>query len=364
MSKIASIETITLDIPFDDFYAGPRTKPRGWVQRDTLLIKVTTEDGITGWGESFSYACASAVRAAVLAMFRPRLIGQATDDLAALSREMQRQLHIQGRYGITIFAWSGIEMALWDIAAKREGVSLAQLLGGRRRGSVPAYASLVRYGEEQPVAHVTEHAVRAGFTDVKLHEIAYGPIKAARDAGGRNLRLTTDVNCNWSLAQSEEMLPRMKALGLYWVEEPIWPPEDFELLGDLERRFGVALAAGENCCTAFQFNYLIPCIKFIQPSVTKIGGVLEFLKVAEETKDAGKVLMPHCPYSGPGWWASLQLAAALPEIEMLEFLYIDPQRWVGLDSPVPQNGVVEIPNRPGLGFTPDPATLEKFKVTA
>ena len=363
MTKIANIETITLDIPFDDFYSGPRTKPRGWVQRDTLLVKVTTDDGIVGWGEGFAYACTSATRAAVMDMFKPRLIGQFTDDIAALSREMQRQLHIQGRYGITIFAWSGIEMALWDIAAKREGVSLAQLLGGRKRDSVAAYASLVRYGEEAPVAEVTEHAMRAGHTDVKLHEIAYGPIAAVRKAGGKDLRLTTDVNCNWSLAQTEEMLPRMQALDLYWVEEPIWPPEDFETLGALERKFGVALAAGENACTAFQFKHLIPAITFIQPSVTKVGGIQEFLKVAEETKVAGKILMPHCPYSGPGWWASLQLAAALPEIPMLEFLYIAPKRWVGIDSPVPHKGTVEIPSGPGLGFEPDPVTLEKFRVT-
>jgi L-alanine-DL-glutamate epimerase-like enolase superfamily enzyme len=276
---------------------------------------------------------------------------------------MQRQLHIQGRYGITIFAWSGIEMALWDIAAKREGVSLGQLLGGRKRDSVAAYASLVRYGEEQPVAQVTEHALRAGYTDVKLHEIAYGAIAAARKAGGKDFRLTTDVNCNWSLAQTEEMLPRMQALDLYWVEEPIWPPEDFETLGALERKFGVALAAGENACTAVQFKHLIPAITFIQPSVTKVGGILEFLNVAEETKAAGKVLMPHCPYSGPGWWASLQLAAALPEIPMLEFLYIEPQSWVGIDSPVPKKGMVAIPSGPGLGFQPDPVALERFRVT-
>ncbi len=362
MTKITTIDTITLDIPFGDFYDGPRTKPRGWVQRDTLLVKVTSDDGIIGWGEAFAYACTGATRAAVMDMFRPRLIGQSTDDLGALSREMQRQLHIQGRYGITIFAWSGIEMALWDIAAKREGVSLAELLGGRRRDAVAGYASLVRYGEEAPVAHVTEHAMRAGYTDVKLHEIAHGPIKAARDSGGKGLRLTTDVNCNWSLAQTEEMLPRMKDLDLYWVEDPIWPPEDFETLGRLEQQFGVALAAGENACTAFQFKHLIPAIKFIQPSVTKIGGILEFLKVAEETKAAGKVLMPHCPYSGPGWWASLQLAAALPEIPMLEFLYIAPKSWVGIDSPVPEKGMVEIPNGPGLGFEPDPTTLERFRV--
>src|SRR4029450_3521620 len=119
-----------------------------------MLVRVKTAAGIVGWGEAFAYACATATEAAIRDMFTPRLVGQSCHDIAALSREMQRQLHIQGRYGITIFAWSGIEMALWDIAAKRTGVSLATLLGGRRRGSVPAYASLVRYGDPLVVSTV------------------------------------------------------------------------------------------------------------------------------------------------------------------------------------------------------------------
>lgn len=362
MSKIARIDTILLDIPFDDYYAGPRTKPRGWTQRDTLLIRVETDDGLIGWGESFAYACGTATRAAVRDMYSPRLIGQDCSDIAALSREMQRQLHIQGRYGITIFAWSGIEMALWDIAGKRAGVSLARLLGGRKRDSVPAYASLVRYGEVAPMAPVIDAAMSQGFTDVKLHEIAYDVIAAARAAGGDGLRLTTDVNCNWSLAQAEDLLPRMKALNLYWVEEPIFPPEDFETLAALEKKFGVALATGENACTAFQFKQIVPAVTFVQPSVTKIGGILEFIKVAEATKVAGKTLMPHCPYSGPGWWASLQLAAFLPELGMLEHLFIQPKSWVGLESPSPRNGMVAIPDAPGLGFEPDPYALQHFTV--
>lgn len=363
MAKIARIDTLLLDIPFEDYYDGPRGKSRGWVQRDTLLVRVETDDGIVGWGEAFAYACRTAVQATVRDMFAPRLIGQACDNIAALSREMQRQLHIQGRYGITIFAWSGIEMALWDIAAKRENVSLARLLGGRQRDEVMAYASLVRYGEPLPVAKVTEVALHQGYSDVKLHEIADEPITAARDAGGREVRLTTDVNCNWSIEQTRALLPRMKELDLYWVEEPIWPPEDFATLGELEREFGIPMAAGENACTAFQFKGLIPEITFIQPSVTKVGGILEFMAVAKATKAAGKKLMPHCPYSGPGWWASLQMAALYPEIEMLEFLFIQPAAWVGIDSPVPVAGKVAIPDTPGLGFAPDPKTLDLFTVS-
>jgi L-alanine-DL-glutamate epimerase-like enolase superfamily enzyme len=362
MTTIARIDTIRLDIPFGDHYDGPRVKPRGWTQRDVLLVRVETADGIVGWGEAFAYACASATDAAIRDMFAPRLIGQSCHDIAALSREMQRQLHIQGRYGITIFAWSGIEMALWDVAAKRTGVSLATLLGGRRRGSVPAYASLVRYGGTREVRDVAVKAIAEGYRDVKLHEIAVAPIEAGRDAVGQDVRLTTDVNCNWSLAEAKELLPRMKALDLYWVEEPIWPPEDFETLASLEERFGVALAAGENACTAFQFQDLIPAVTFIQPSVTKIGGILEFMKVVDAARLVGKSVMPHSPYFGPGWWATLQLAAHAPEIGMIEYLYIESAGEIGKDIPLPKKGMIAIPDKPGLGFEPDFDAIEKFKV--
>jgi L-alanine-DL-glutamate epimerase-like enolase superfamily enzyme len=362
MTTIARIDTIRLDIPFGDHYDGPRVKPRGWTQRDVLLVRVEAADGIVGWGEAFAYACATATEAAVRDMFKPRLIGQACDDIAALSREMQRQLHIQGRYGITIFAWSGIEMALWDAAAKRAGVSLATLLGGRRRGSVPAYASLVRYGDARPVADVAAQAMAEGYRDIKLHEIAHGPIAAARRAVGTHVRLTTDVNCNWSLAQAEEMLPEMKILDLYWVEEPIFPPEDYQTLAALEARFGIALASGENACTAFQFQELIPAVTFVQPSVTKIGGILEFMKVVDATRLVGKQVMPHSPYFGPGWWATLQLAAHAPEIGMIEYLYIQSAGEIGKDIPLPKKGMIQIPDTPGLGFEPDMDAIEKFKV--
>ena len=134
------------------------------------------------------------------------------------------------------------------------------------------------------------------------------------------------------------MLPRMKALDLYWVEEPIWPPEDFETLARLEEQFGVALAAGENACTAFQFQDLIPAVTFIQPSVTKIGGILEFMKVVDAARLVGKAVMPHSPYFGPGWWATLQLAAHAPEIGLIEYLYIEIRRRDRQGHPAAEEG--------------------------
>jgi L-alanine-DL-glutamate epimerase-like enolase superfamily enzyme len=96
--------------------------------------------------------------------------------------------------------------------------------------------------------------------------------------------------------------------------------------------------------------------------VTKVGGVTEFLKVAAATRTAGKRLAPHSPYFGPGYWASLQLAAALEQFEIFEYMYVKPEAWCGLNPPQPVNGAIEIPTAPGIGFEPDMDVVSRYRV--
>lgn len=359
--RIRSIEAVALKVPFGDLYTGPRQKARGWTHFDTLLVKVTAEDGTVGWGEAFAYSCASAVHAMLIDTVAPLVAGRTVEDIPAFNLALQKELHIWGRYGITLFALSGLDIALWDLAAKHSGRSLAAHLGGRRRSSVAAYASLVRYGASEPIRAIASRAVAEGYTDVKLHEITYENIAAGREAVGGGIRLTSDVNCHWSVAEAEAILPRLKNLDLFWIEEPVFPPEDYDTLQRLGR-FGVPLSAGENACTAMEFARLIPALTYPQPSVTKVGGVSEFLKVAQIARSAGKTLMPHSPYFGPGYWATLQLAAHLQEVGLFEYLYVEPEAYVGRNIPVPQNGRTVIPDAPGIGFEPDEQTIERYRV--
>jgi L-alanine-DL-glutamate epimerase-like enolase superfamily enzyme len=359
--RIRSVDTVTLKIPFSDLYDGPRAKRRGWTEFDTLLVRIETEDGLVGWGEAFAYGCASAVGAMIRDSVAPLVVGQEIGNVAAFTLKLQQDLHIWGRYGITIFAISGIDIALWDLAAKQAGQNLAVHLGGRVREEITAYASLVRYGGAEPIAVMTRRAVDEGFCDIKLHEIAYEPIAAARAAIGKDIRLTTDVNCAWSLAEAEAMLPRMRALDLYWVEEPTFPPEDYETHKALAR-FGVALSAGENACTAVEFVRLSAALTFPQPSVIKVGGVSEFIKATRQAATLGRTVMPHSPYFGPGYWATLQLAAHLQPVGLFEYMYVKPDAYCGLDIPLPQDGRITIPDTPGIGFAPDDNTLQRYRV--
>lgn len=361
---IARVDVIELSIPFEDGGAGEGLTPGRWRSLDQVLVRIETRAGRVGWGEAFGYVCRAAVAATLRQMVAPILIGREPDDPAALNAELQRKLHLFGRYGITVFAISGVDIALWDIKSRTEGVPLHALLGAAQRPDVQAYASLVRYGEAGLVARYAARAWAEGYTSIKLHEITRDCIAAGRAAAGQDAHLTVDVNCAWNGAQAMAMLPELAALDIAWLEEPIFPPEDFSTLAMLEGQGVVAIAAGENACTAFEFTRMAAsrAVRFAQPSITKMGGVSEFMAAARVCAAAGIGLMPHSPYFGPGYWATLHAMAVLPGAPLLEILYVDAAGESGLARPHAQGGRVAIPQGVGLGFTPDAAALRRFAV--
>ena len=292
----------------------------------------------------------------------PLLRDRDISDIETLNRELQFQLHIWGRYGITIFAISGVDIALWDIAAKMAGKPLADCIDGPKRAEVPVYASLVRYAEPRLVQDIAARAMSEGYRHIKLHEVAYDPIAAGRRAIGPGVPLMTDVNCRWNLTQAEMILQKLKDLDMFWVEEPVFPPEDFRILKALQDRFAIPISAGENACTSVEFERLTQAVTYPQPSVTKVGGITEFLKVARYAATVDKTPMPHSPYFGPGYWATLHLASLLPEPSLFEFMYVKTDAWLDPNIPLPHNGKMAVPSRAGLGFEPDPAILKRFRV--
>jgi L-alanine-DL-glutamate epimerase-like enolase superfamily enzyme len=362
--QITSADTIQLKIPFDDPGKGEGLFPGAWNALDFVLLRVETDTGLVGWGEAFSYFCADPVAALTRQSVAPLLVGR--DPLARepILAELRQKLHIMGRYGITMFGISAADIALWDLAAKAEGVPLAALLGGRRRGDVPAYASLIRYADSDLVREVATRAVAEGYRTVKLHEIAPEHIRAGREAIGPEIALTDDVNCNWTVDQTLAWAPELSALDLMWLEEPIFPPEDFATLARLRRETGLAIATGENACTEYQFAAMIAAgaADYVQPSVTKIGGISETMATRTRARAAGVKVAQHAPYFGPGYLATLQIQAAAPEEELFEYLYIDRAAELFPGMPLPQRGRVAVPEGPGLGLDPDPEVIARYQV--
>ncbi len=371
--KIARIETIPLAIPHEHGGPPPAWGGQAWQGLSILLVRIETEEGATGWGEAFSYNCMAAVQAAIEGTVAPILIGRDATDIAALNRDLQQALHLFGRYGITMFGISAVDIALWDLAGKRAGLPLGQLLGGPASPPpVPGYASLFKYRDPALVAETTRAALAESYPAIKLHETGEPEIAAARAAMGDGVPLCTDTNCPWTPAEALGMARRLKTYDLHWLEEPIFPPEDFAALARLQRESGVDLACGENACTAFEFRRMLDAgaVRYVQPSVTKVGGVTEFLKVVALAEGAGVTVMPHSPYFGPGWLATLQLVAAMPLAgrpggPWVERFYtrLEATLYPGFVSPA-RDGHFAIPTGPGLGAEPDADVIRDYRVPA
>ena len=156
----------------------------------------------------------------------------------------------------------------------------------------------------------------------------------------------------------------MDEYDLTWLEEPVWPPEDYQGLAAVQESSGVPLASGENACTVHQFQGMLEAgaVSYVQPSVTKVGGIGEFLKVAVLAEAFNVDLAPHSPYFGPGFLATLHLIAHTGQAQWIEKFYFDLE--INLFSPplLPREGTYTLPDGPGLGLEINPEALEKHRV--
>jgi L-alanine-DL-glutamate epimerase-like enolase superfamily enzyme len=361
--KITRVEAVPLAIPFtygsDSFKLGTGS----WKRLDSCLVRVETDAGVVGWGEGFAYTCRAATAAAVRDMIAPLAVGHDAADIGGLHAKIQKQLHIFGRFGITAFALSGLDIALWDIAAKAAGVPLHRLIGGARRARIPCYASFLRYAEPAQLAQYCERALGEGFTAIKLHEVDDAAVAGARRAVPSDVPLTVDVNCEWRPREAIAAALRWREHALHWLEEPVFPPEDFRAIRAVGEASGVAIASGENLCFATQFAAMFEAraVQYAQPSVTKVGGVSEFLKVMALAESHNVRLAPHSPYFGPGALATLHLLAAYGEPSWFEYFYLWPEAKLFGAALDPVAGALDVPPGPGLGAEPDPDVIERYR---
>jgi D-galactarolactone cycloisomerase len=362
--KITAIDTMLLRLPYR--HSGPPTGFGGkvWTTLDTLLVRVATDEGINGWGEAFGYNVNEGTKTTIDTLIAPLCLGRDAAGIAELMTDLQKKLHFFGRGGPVTYGLAGIDIALWDIAGKRAGLPLHHLFGGPARRQVRAYASLLRYQDPVVVAKLAAEAVERGYRHIKLHEIDVPPVAAARAAVGADIALMLDTNCPWSLGQAQTMARRLAPYDLFWLEEPIWPPEDFGALAALRRVGGLPIAAGENAGSTLQFAQMFRAgaVDYAQPSVTKIGGIGEMRKVLALAEAANVAAAPHSPYFGPGLLATLHLLAAAPQEMLCERLYVDLEASLFGDLVTAPGGMMIVPDGPGLGRDPDEAVIARCRV--
>jgi len=362
---IARIETFPLRIPFRagaSHGASPTTLGHPPAV-DSLLVRVTTDDGLEGWGEAFGFEATPLARRAVLELIAPLCTGQDATRIGPLMRDVQQRLQVFGRGGTVLHALSAVDTALWDIAGKAAGLPLHRLLGGAAGRDLPCYASLDPYGDPGRVREAVQRATGAGFATLKLHERAAPVVQAARAAAGPGPALMLDVNCPWSVNQALAQAAELREARLAWLEEPLWPPEDYQGLARLRAACGIPLAAGENVATLLDFSRLMAAgaVDFVQPSVAKIGGISELCRIFPVAAAHGVTVMPHTFYHGPGLLAAIQVTAALGTSEsLIEWRYSDLEAWPYGTRLAPVGGRIPVPQGPGLGLDPDLAAMRPY----
>ena len=364
--KITRVETIVITAPM---LITSRVLPKqGAVPRtsmDTLLVRVDTDAGVTGWGEGFGHRIFAATRVVIDQILAPLCIGRDPAQIEGLIDEFERNLHGAGRNGPALYALSAIDIALWDIAAKVAGLPLYRLLGGAPCMDLPGYASLLRYGEPAAVSARVEEVLRRGYRRVKLHEITEPNIRAGREAAGPTIPLMVDCNCPWSIDEAIAMAERLQPLDLTWLEEPIFPPENAAGLARVRLEGGIPTAAGENAMLSdFEAMFAHGALAYCQPSVTKVGGLTRLRQVVAAARRHGVKVAPHSAYFGPGFLATIHAIAAFAPEASVEYYDCDFALNPLHDALTPdQNGRFAVPQAPGLGRDPDLAVIAKLRVS-
>src|SRR6185295_12217152 len=273
------------------------------VKRDSVVIKVTTESGITGYGESHHGRSANIIAEIVNTTLKDIVLPASADDAVGIwSKIYEWQLRSHGMGAATVMAMSGLDMALWDIRAKAAGWPLYKLLGGSAERKIKAYAGGVALGWQDPSALVDEIAplVELGYKAVKLRvgdtpERDIARVSNVRCVYGAGLTILVDANTGYRVDDVRRVMPAYEELGVDWLEEP-FAPNDHTSYARAAKLGKVPLAAGENHYTRFEFARLLDdgVISVLQPDLSKAGGVTEVMRIAHT---ASTWRLPVCPHS-------------------------------------------------------------------
>ena len=364
--KITAVESFVIRMPLVIRGDAPMVSGQARTAIEMLLVRVDTDAGVCGWGEGFGHRVWPATRTALDTMVAPLCLGRDPAAIGALMNDLMRALHGAGRTGPVLYALSAVDIALWDIAGKLAGLPLYRLLGGGPRQDLPAYASLLRYGRAAALEPRIAEALERGYGLVKIHEIDPALIRAARRAAGAGIPLMVDCNCPWTVQQAVGMCRTLRELDLEWIEEPVWPPEDHAGLARVRAEGGIAVAAGENVGSVFEFRRMFErqAIDVAQPSVAKIGGISEARRVFEVAEACGVRVVPHSAYFGPGLLASIHLCASRAAEVWVERFYCDFEDNPYGEAIDPRGGRIAVPQGAGLGIDPDPAVLGRLAADA
>lgn len=342
------------------------------LNRPAVFVRVVDEDGVEGWGETWSnFPAPGAEHRARLIneVLASGLVGRAFETpvqaFEALSRGTEVLALQCGEPGPFAQAISGIDLALWDLSARRQRLPLWRLLGGHS-SRIKVYASGINPGG---AAQTAEAALKRGHRALKL-KVGFGAetdlanLTALREIVGEGM-LATDANQGWSVDQALTMLPRLAEFDLRWLEEPIRADRPREEWRRLHMGAKMPIAAGENISSIEGFNEALSenVLGVVQPDIAKWGGLSVCAGLARDILEAGKTFCPHYLGGGIGLLASAHLLAGVGGDGWLEIDANDnPLRdlFCGAAANV-ADGTIALGEEPGLGFTPDLSAIANYR---
>jgi D-galactarolactone cycloisomerase len=398
MPRIARVRAHVLEAPLSEPFAWSFTET---ALRTSCVVEVTTEDGLSGWGECIGPA---RLNAPVVEAYGRMLVGQ---DALAVDRHwlaMYNGLRDQGMKGVPLCALSGVDVALWDLRGRHWGEPVWRLMGGRFRDRVSAYATgtyrrgpgwrgleaarrdahfgggdadtLVRETLDYLVDEVRGY-IAQGFRAAKL-KIGFGVeqdtvlIRAVREAIGPRPGLMLDANHGYDAIDAIRLGRAVADCGIGWFEEPV-VPDDLDSYLEVRRGQPIPVAGGETEYTRWGFREVFTrrAMDIVQPDTCACGGLSEAKKIADMATAFGVRFVPHVWGTGIGLATALQLHAVLPPSPprhdptepVLEFDRSEhPFRQAVLTAPIEHvDGVVAIPDGPGLGIEVDLAAIERWR---
>lgn len=342
--------------------------------RDALIIKITTDSGLVGWGETSDVG---GTRGIIEDHLKPILLGKNPLEYRSLWRSLWGPFFGDGR------AVGGVEIAIQDLRGKALGMPVCEVLGGRVRDKVMAYASAMAYtaGVDPEDQFPPEAAglAKQGFRAMKVRTGRFAPkrdlavLAKIREAVGPNVRLLTDGNGAFTFPQAMKFGKELEKLDFYFFEEPL-PEADYVGYDELTDQLDIAIAGGEGLDSRGMAKELIErrAVDIIQPDATLCGGIGEALFVAEMARVFGMLCIPHCWSGAIALAATLHTNACIPNFTwghtsdepMLEMdTYENPFREEIVATPFRiKDGYVDVPKAPGLGVEVDEEVIRKYLV--
>lgn len=371
--KVDRLETWVLEAEGEKIEFGAGT----YSTFKAMVVAITTDDGITGWGECIARRAPRVLDAVVRDLLWPLVKGRDPRDVEGVWDESFALLRPWGHYrGFVQEAMSGIDCALWDIVAKAQGVPLYRALGGAGRMTVPVYGSKVYTAEIDAMCRQARDAVARGHRAIKMqlgrserwggYRADIEAAHAIREAIGPSIDLGADVNSAYDAATAIKVCHAIADADLAFIEEPVYP-DDIDGYELIRRSQPIPVAAGESEFGIFGFRELLArrAVDIVQPDIARIGGFTAAKRLGALVHAHNVRYAPHTGFScGLAQLASAHLAASVPNLWKLEHMWIrNPLRDIFVEAfPEPSAGYLTLPTAPGLGLTPDRAVLSRLAV--